>query len=575
MLTERRQQQAICDLLKGAQPTLSHDQLTPPYDYLWEVVMVNLPDKYLAIEALITARQENPDLSSIIDAVIELKPNQSPHYETLAYIGPNLPQVTWYWPNWVPRGLLTVLAADAGVGKTNVALDLARRNITGLPAPDGVPLDIRSGNIIYVDAEGFLPVIYDRLASWNMDLSRFYPVQRPERDMLDLGLKRNQDHLIDMCYDLRPDLLTIDSLSTISSKGENNVEDTRELLNFLANLANHFSLALLLVHHLRKPPANGQNSGAGPVSQHDLRGSGHLSYMARSILGLYIPGLDPNGPRRLHMVKTNLCKHPRPLVMNYIPAPDNPDVLTLTYEVSEKPLIPDTLTGDCAMWLLDMLSEGPMSYFDLRAAAVEAGYNETMLQEARRKLDWQVIDTHGVKRKGNKWAVYQSEDDETGDENHMASHGSNGSHGKIIRTIIDEPLESPELTPKTPDFISRFDKKGPSHGHMAHVIDPPPEILPPPLSHGPCEPCDVMRNNRRSHNAISRQNPLSRRRTNRRPGSLAAPPHRRNRSHLSRLPGALLVNHAQPVAQRMVPKGPGRPATARRINSPWKRGRSL
>ncbi|GIK42374.1 MAG: hypothetical protein BroJett011_62070 [Chloroflexota bacterium] len=539
MLTDRRQQQAICDLLNGGQPELELNQLADPYDYLWQVVAAKLPDRYEAIQALLAVKTEYPDLAATIDTIAELRPQQKQHYETLAHLGPNLPEVTWYWPNWVPRGLLTVLAADAGVGKTNVALDLARRNIMDLPAPDGVPLNIQSGNIIYVDAEGFLPVIYDRLAGWDMRLDCFYPVQRPDREMLDLGLKRNQDHLIDMCYDLKPDLLTIDSLSTISSKGENNVEDTRELLNFLANLANHFNLALLLVHHLRKP-ANGQNSGAGPVSQHDLRGTSHLTYMARSILGLYIPGLDPNGPRRLHMVKTNLCKHPRPLVMSYTPAPHNPDVIMLSYEVSEKPFIPDTLTGDCARWLLDLLSDGPLSYFDLRTAAAEAGYNETMLQEARRKLDWQVIDTLGVKIKGNKWALYQPPDDP---ENHMASHGSNGSHGSI--TWLDTP-KMPENGPKMANLslIDSYDMA--THGPCDST---PPENLTPPLSHGPCEPCDKKRT---VNEQIPYYNRLSRRRKHRRPINLAVPAHRRNPGHLSRLPGAILVRHPLPMDQRMV-----------------------
>ena len=30
------------------------------------------------------------------------------------------------------------------------------------------------------------------------------------------------DHLIEMCYDLRPDLVIIDSLSSVNVKGENN-----------------------------------------------------------------------------------------------------------------------------------------------------------------------------------------------------------------------------------------------------------------------------------------------------------------------------------------------------------------
>lgn len=533
MLTERRQQQAICDLLRGGQPDLDPSQLTPPYDYLWQNISINLPDKYLALDALHTLKQEYPDLANVIETIINLKPNQKQAYESLANIGPGLPEVTWYWTNWIPRGLLTVLAADAGIGKTNVALDLARRNIMGLPAPDGTPLDIRSGNIIYVDAEGFLPVIYDRLAAWETELRCFYPIQKPHREMLDLGLKQNQDRLIDMCYDLKPDLLTIDSLSTISSKGENNVEDTREVLNLLADLAGHFNLALLLIHHLRKP-ANGHTNSSGPVSQHDLRGSSHLAYMARSILGLYIPGLDANGPRRLHMVKTNLCKHPRPLFMNYVPAPHNLDVMMVSYEQSEIPTIPDTQTGDCARWLLDMLEDGPMSYFELREEAAEAGYNETMLQDARKKLDWQVIDTLGVKVKGNKWALQVVENDE---KSHGLSHGSNGSHGFFTRTISDE---TPENGHK-PANLSRVDSSHmATHGPCDSATL---KILTPPLSHGPCDPCDNIRNKRRQNDPFPLDHHLPCRRIHRSTGTLATAVRWPHRGHLPGRTGALLVSH--------------------------------
>jgi hypothetical protein len=563
MLTARRQQQAICDLLKGSQPELELSQLTPPYDFLWEVVTYHLPDRYGALEALLSTKGEHPDLSPIIDTIAEMRPAAKQKYETLAAIGPSLPDVTWYWPDWIPRGLLTVLAADAGIGKTNVALDLGRRNIMGLPGPDGAPLDIRSGNIIYVDAEGFLPVVYNRLAGWDMNLNKFYPVQRPAREMLDLGAKSNQDQLIDMCYDLKADMLIIDSLSTIISKGENNVEDFRDLLNFLADLAKDSDLALLLIHHLRKQ-ANGQTSGSGPVSQHDLRGSGHLGYMARSIMGLYIPGLDANGPRRLHMVKTNLCAHPLPLVMSYTPAPHNPSVLMISYEQSEKPIIPNTNTGDCAHWLLDMLADGPLSYAHLREQALEEGYNETMLQDARRKLDWQVIDTKGVKIKGNKWALYRPEEAEDG-ENHMAHHMANSPITWLnYANHLSKPPDSISQNAENSDHMA-------THGPCDSI---PLDFLGGGISHGPCDPCDNSRNKRRQNDPISPHRHLSHRRKHRRPGNLAAPAHRRNPGNLSRLPGAVLGRHHFQVAKGMV-RGAGRPAAPGRTHSTGAPRRSL
>ena len=42
-----------------------------------------------------------------------------------------LPAITWLWPGWIPVGLLSLLGAAPGAGKSLVALDLARRIIHG------------------------------------------------------------------------------------------------------------------------------------------------------------------------------------------------------------------------------------------------------------------------------------------------------------------------------------------------------------------------------------------------------------------------------------------------------------
>ncbi len=50
---------------------------------------------------------------------------------------------------------------------------------------------------------------------------------------------------------------------------------------------------------------------------HDFRGSGHITAMARTVLGLSVvqtgKTFSLNGPRRLELVKTNLGPYPNPL----------------------------------------------------------------------------------------------------------------------------------------------------------------------------------------------------------------------------------------------------------------------
>ena len=45
--------------------------------------------------------------------------------------------VTWLWPGYIPRGKLSILDGDPGLGKSTLALDLAARLTRGHAMPDG------------------------------------------------------------------------------------------------------------------------------------------------------------------------------------------------------------------------------------------------------------------------------------------------------------------------------------------------------------------------------------------------------------------------------------------------------
>ncbi len=412
MLTERRQRQAIADLIHGLEPELNYAQLTKTYRKLWQEVLDCLDhgqdphDVYQELYRL-KLSEASEELADIIDAILVAEPGYRPKYPSLAEIGPELPQTTWFWQAWIPRGLLTLLAAWPGVGKTYLALDLAQRVIAGLPAPDESVFQLKTGRVIYVDAEDFLPDIYERAMVWAMDLDRFYAIRRPPRDLMDMSRPEYQDQLIDMCFDLQPDLVIVDSLSSVNARGENNIEDLRDVLGFFVELAGTFDVALLLIHHLRKPT----KGVTQPVTMHDLRGSGHLVAMARSILGIDVlktgPEEDLNGPRQLKVLKKNRGKYPKPLSVQYQDSATNPDVAVLSYgplELFER--YPETLTEKCAAWLIDLLDErGPTSFTEIQALAAQEDFRYWVLIEARQLLGDKVVDTLGPKRFGNKWAL--------------------------------------------------------------------------------------------------------------------------------------------------------------------------
>jgi hypothetical protein len=229
-----------------------------------------------------------------------------------------------------------------------------------------------------------------------------------------------------MVHVLRPGLVIVDSLSAINLKGENNVEDVRGLLGFLSAVAREFDIALLLVHHLRK---RGQLAASGPVTHDDFRGSSHIVAMARSVLALSIvqtgPAPDLNGPRRLEVVKTNLCAHPAPLGIIFELGElgldqERSDAYaggtlgargpTLRYTGPPQPYREPTQTAACGEWLVDLLANAstPLRPKTVLQAAGDAGFSRATLYRARKELGDLVVDVgRGPRDPHKRWALAQ------------------------------------------------------------------------------------------------------------------------------------------------------------------------
>ncbi len=105
-----------------------------------------------------------------------------------------------------------------------------------------------------MDAEAIPQVNNERAQKLAVDTNQLYLVVAKENEFIDLNTLRWRDRLWDMVGDLRPELVIIDSLSTISLKGQNSVEDITQLLMYLVQLARHGDCGMLVLHHLRKPP---------------------------------------------------------------------------------------------------------------------------------------------------------------------------------------------------------------------------------------------------------------------------------------------------------------------------------
>jgi predicted ATP-dependent serine protease len=171
---------------------------------------------------------------------------------------PAVPSIDWLWPAWIPVGMLTILGAAPGVGKSLVALDLARRIIHDGPFPDGAPVPCPGSNVLIVDAEGPLALLNQRVQAWDIDSRNLFPMPPPKRlGMFDL-IQPDQITLLGrMMGNIRPALVIVDSLAAAAPRAESSPRITHELLGGLAALAREARTALLVIHHLRKRPSSG------------------------------------------------------------------------------------------------------------------------------------------------------------------------------------------------------------------------------------------------------------------------------------------------------------------------------
>jgi DNA-binding phage protein len=338
-------------------------------------------------------------------AILDVDAATSGNYSTYADLALDLPPIEWFWPGWIPNGLLSCLAAPPGAGKSMVALDLACRVASHLPCPDGQPLVPRSDVIVYVDAESVPQINIARAKHWNMPLDRIYPLLPPPYGMIDLNGTADRDRMIEMANAVQPGLIVIDSLSMITTLGDSSVEDVRPILTFLSHLAHDIDCALLLIHHTRKRMAN--TLPGMDLTADDLRGSGHIIAACRSILGLAIvqtgPDLDLNGPRRLQILKTNLGGYPRALGVHFRACDGGVDV---HYGDAPTPYRAPTEADQCAEWLLATLQEaGELSPAELVELAEAAGFSRSTVYRAREALGSQVANSDGRRSHNNEWSL--------------------------------------------------------------------------------------------------------------------------------------------------------------------------
>lgn len=328
---------------------------------------------------------------------LEIVKTERPAGATWADMEQVLAPITWSWRGWLPNGLLTMVAADSGTGKSALCLQLAACFIRGLPWPDGTPYEGELGRILWCEAEAAQAVNLERAKTWGLPIAAFQsPLANPLDDLhLDDPAHRAAMEAWAFQDDIR--VIVLDSFSGSHPYDETSAE-ARELAKWLAELARNSGKPVMLIHHLRKRNAF---DTAEEVTLDRVRGGSALVQPARVIWALDIPNQADKEHKRLSVIKNNLARFPESVGLR---------IGGEGVSFGDAPSVPrkETLQDKAENFLMVML--GRSRGRDLASKLIEegeqAGVSKAALYRAKENLN--IVST----KVGDKWfwALPASED---------------------------------------------------------------------------------------------------------------------------------------------------------------------
>ena len=191
-------------------------------------------------------------------------------------------EITWLYQPYVPRGKVTICAAYPGTGKTYLLCYMTACVSTGRSFFNQVPFKNDPGRAIYLTAEdGIGDTIKKRLRICGANMENIATVTQKTQ------LQFDSPEIEDFMRDFKPDLMIFDPFQAYigAEINMNAPNETRDKLNRIADLAEKYDVAVVLICHFNK-------NGKGDAITRVL-GSTDIMGICRSYIALGpVPGED-------------------------------------------------------------------------------------------------------------------------------------------------------------------------------------------------------------------------------------------------------------------------------------------
>jgi hypothetical protein len=290
------------------------------------------------------------------------------------------------WNPYIPLGQVTLIEGDPGLGKSWLTMDIAACISTGDPLPGQKKL--RQGRILLLSAEDDPSItLRPRLDASCGDPSQVFCAT--EHFTFDeAGLQRLRSNV----RKHRPLLVIIDPIVAYigSDVDMHRANETRPLFKELANIAEKYNCAIVVVRHLRK--AGGDNASYLGLGSIDIIASVRSTILVAKDLD------DPTNVRCLIHHKANISAKGKTLLYRIVPTKKRPgseliwageaeyDIEEYMKQRNKDPGAPDDKRQIAVGLLTKLLENGPKPAAEIEATMATASVSGRTLKRAKREL---------------------------------------------------------------------------------------------------------------------------------------------------------------------------------------------